>query len=161
MQNFRELSIDIVLSHKIRNYDQIVAEGTRKRDSCAFFIYGYCKKFSSKSKILASWISNGKIVPHPVFCYLCPYYSLRDDEKTITVDLFDIYLTYKNLKTQIERELEFIENRLSEFSFSTSIALRRRREDLVSFLDDIITKIKILMEVIKVSESNYGYKNTI
>ncbi|WP_218267196.1 hypothetical protein [Saccharolobus shibatae] len=155
MQNFRELSIDIVLSHRIRDYDQIILEGSRKRDSCVFFTYGYCKKVSSKSKVLASWISNGKIVPHPLFCYLCPFYSLRDDDKTVTIDLFDIYLTYKNLKTQIERELEFIESRLSEFSFSTSIALKRRREDLVAFLDDISTKIKILMEIIRVSEREH------
>ncbi|QXJ31514.1 Uncharacterized protein J5U22_01076 [Saccharolobus shibatae] len=155
MQNFRELSIDIVLSHRIRDYDQIILEGSRKRDSCVFFTYGYCKKVSSKSKVLASWISNGKIVPHPLFCYLCPFYSLRDDDKTVTIDLFDIYLTYKNLKTQIERELEFIESRLSEFSFSTSIALKRRREDLIAFLDDISTKIKILMEIIRVSEREH------
>ncbi|MEM4001677.1 MAG: hypothetical protein QXW86_13265, partial [Saccharolobus sp.] len=58
-------------------------------------------------------------------------------------------------KTQIERELEFIESRLSEFSFSTSIALKRRREDLIVFLDDISTKIKILMEIIRVSEREH------
>lgn len=156
MQNFRELTIDIALSHKIRNYDEILYEGTRKRNSCVFFSPGYCKKFSPRSKILASWISNGKIIPHPVFCYLCPYYSLRDDEKTVTVDLFDIYMMYRNLKVQIERELQFIENKLAEFSYSTSLALRRRREDLLSFLDDITMKSKILLEIIKMSEKD-GY----
>jgi hypothetical protein len=59
---------------------------------------------------------------------------------------------YKNLKDQIEREIEFIENRLAEFSFSTSLALKRRREELINLLNDIITKLKILMDIIRIGE---------
>ncbi|MEM3758791.1 MAG: hypothetical protein QXV70_04055, partial [Saccharolobus sp.] len=62
------------------------------------------------------------------------------------------YLMYKNLKDQIEREIEFIENRLTEFSFSTSLALKRRREELINLLNDIITKLKILMDIIRIGE---------
>ncbi|MEM0131011.1 MAG: hypothetical protein QXN74_02685 [Saccharolobus sp.] len=152
MQNFRELTIDIVLSRRIKDYDEIYYEGMRRRNSCIYFNSQYCKKFSSKSKILASWESNGKIIPHPIFCYICPYYSLRDDGQSVTSDLFDIYLMYKNLKDQIEREIEFIENRLTEFSFSTSLALKRRREELINILNDIITKLKILMDLIRIGE---------
>ncbi len=154
MQNFRELTIDIALSKRINGYERIYEDGLRRRNSCVYYNAEYCKKFSGKSKILASWKSNGKIVPHPAFCYLCPYYSIKDDGKIITADLLDIYIIYVNLKGQLEKELEFIENRLSEFSYSTSIALRRRREDLLAFLDDVISKIKMLLEMIRISEIN-------
>ena len=150
MERFREILIDIALSKTIPNYQDLLDEGKKRRDICAYFDGKYCNKFKvSRGNVPASWISNNKMVPHPIMCFVCPYFSLRYYEgKQIELDLFDILLYYEELKETIEKELIFIENKMNETGFS--LLLKRRREELISLLNDVVTKIKVLKELIKI-----------
>jgi len=148
MEKFREILIDIALSKAIPNYQDLFYEGKKKRDLCAYFDGKYCNKFKvTNGNVPANWISNNKMNPHPIMCFLCPYFSIRYEDKQIVLDLFDILLYYEELRETIERELNFIENKMTGINFPLS--LRRRREDLIALLNDIITKIKVLKELMK------------
>jgi len=148
MEKFREILIDIALSKAIPNYHDLIYEGKRKRDLCVYFDGKYCNKFKvTSSNVPASWVSDNKMSPHPIMCFICPYFSIKYEGKQVVLDLLDILLYYEELRETIERELIFIENRMAGMSFPLS--LRRRREDLISLLNDIITKIKVIKEIMK------------
>jgi hypothetical protein len=150
MENFRELIIDAVLSKRIKNFKDIESEGTRKRNICSYFNGKICRiKF--EESVVSSWLSQEGITPHPVLCYICPYFSLKEEEENIKSSLFDIYAYYAKLKESVEKELQFIESRVNNFVYS-SVSLKRRREELIYLLDDINEKIKITTELIKLSE---------
>lgn len=150
MEKFREILIDIALSKKFQNYQDLIYEGKKKRDLCAYFDGKYCKKYIIKGEVPAIWISNNKMNPHPLICFACPYFSMKEDNKQVVFDLFDILLYYEELRETIERELNFIENRMIGLNFPLS--LKRRREDLLSLLNDIIVKIKVIKELLKISK---------
>ncbi|BFH72510.1 hypothetical protein SJAV_04540 [Sulfurisphaera javensis] len=148
MEKFREILIDITLSSHIPNYRDLLFEGKKKRDLCAYYDGNYCKKFKvTNTNVPANWISNNRMNPHPIICYICPYFSIRFEEKEIVLDLFDILLYYEELRETIERELNFIENKMIGINFPLS--LRRRRDDLIALLNDVSTKIKVLKELLK------------
>ncbi|MCY0883624.1 MAG: hypothetical protein OWQ50_07610 [Acidianus infernus] len=149
MENFRELIIDAVLSKRIKNFKDIESEGIRKRNICSHFNGKICRiKF--EESVVSSWLSQEGITPHPVLCYICPYFSLKEEEESTRSSLFDIYAYYAKLKESVEKELQFIESRINNFVYS-SVSLRRR-EELIYLLDDINEKIKITTELIKLSE---------
>ena len=150
MEQFREILINIALSKTIPNYQDLLDEGKKKRDICAYFDGKYCNKFKvANSNVPANWISDNQMSPHPIMCFICPYFSIRYyEDKQVVLDLLEILLYYEELRETIERELSFIENKMNESSFSLS--LKRRREELVSLLNDIVTKIKVLKELIKI-----------
>lgn len=151
MENFRELIIDAVLSKRIENFEEMVIEGVRKRNICSHFNGKVCRiKF--EESIVSSWLSQEGVTPHPVLCYICPYFSIREERKEIIkASLFDIYAYYTKLKESVEKELQFIESKMNEFIYASS-SLKRRKEELIYLLDDISEKIKITMELIKLSE---------
>ena len=149
MEKFRELLIDITLSSRFHNYQDIIDEGRKKRDTCAYFDGERCKKFIVKDKkIPTSWITDDEMSPHPLICYICPKYSIKkEEEEKEVIDLFDFLLYYEKFKEEVERELIYLDQKRIEFPFQLS--LKRRREDLIILLDDIINKIKVLKELIK------------
>ncbi len=150
MENFRELIIDAVLSKRIRNFKDVENEGTRKRNICSYFNGKICRiKF--EESVVSSWLSQEGITPHPVLCYICPYFSIKQEDESIKSNLFEIYAYYAKLKENIEKELQFIESRVNNIAYS-SISLKRRREELIYLLDDVNEKIKITAELIKLSE---------
>lgn len=149
MEKFREILVDITLSSHLPCYRDIFFEGKKKRDLCAYFDGNYCNKFKiTNNNIPANWISNNKMNPHPIVCYICPYFSIRYEDKTIALDFFDILLYYEELRETVERELTFIENKMIGVSFPLS--LKKRRDDLIALLNDIETKIKVLKELLKI-----------
>ena len=153
MEKFREIITDLTLSKEIQNYEEILEEGRKKRDSCAYFVDGVCTRFIIKEdSILLEWVNERhEGVPHPLLCYICPYYSIKKDDKRDVLDLFDIYLYYENERDRIERELLFIDRRYEETPFRLS--LKRRREELIAYLEDLSEKLKIIKKVIKINRS--------
>ncbi|BCU69234.1 hypothetical protein [Stygiolobus caldivivus] len=153
MEKFRELIVDLALSKEINNYEEILEEGRKKRDSCVYLIDNTCSRYIiKKDSILVEWIDkNHRATPHPLLCYICPYYSIREEDKRDVLDIFDLYLYYENEKEAVERELLFLDRRYDENPFQ--LPVKRRREDLIIFLEDINQKINIIKRVIKM-ESN-------
>lgn len=151
MENFRELLINSILDKKLKNFDDIQKEGIKKRKMCVYFDGNYCKIYFEE-KIVSSWTSDGnKIRPHPVLCYICPYFSIGYNDKIAKSSLFDIYLYYIKMRESVERELEYIESKMNNLMYTYS-SLKRRKEELIILLEDINDKMKLTLELIKLSE---------
>ncbi|ARM75006.1 hypothetical protein [Acidianus manzaensis] len=150
MENFRELIIDSILSKKFSNFNEIENDGIKKRNSCIYYDGNFCKIFFEE-KIISSWTSKGKIKPHPILCYICPYFSIRYNDIAPKSSLIDIYLYYIKMKDSIEREIEYIESKMNNIMYAYS-SIKRRKEELILLLNDINDKIKLTLELIKLSE---------
>ena len=150
MEKFRELIADMVFSREISNYEDKIEEGRKKRDSCIYFMNGVCSRYViKKDSILLEWIGKDRrATPHPLLCYICPYYSLKAEERKDILDIIELYVYYENEKELVERELLFLDRRYEENPFHLS--LKRRREDLIIFLENINEKINIIKRIIKV-----------
>ncbi|MCY0860433.1 MAG: hypothetical protein OWQ54_08400 [Sulfolobaceae archaeon] len=149
-QSFREITLNALLSKKLQNFDKIISIGERKKRNCIFYNGNFCVKFRVGNNAPASWVSNSKMDPHPVFCYVCPYFSSRDDEGEVVLDLLDIYLYYKEIEKNIERELKFLESRKKDYFLFGTLGLDRRREELLVLLEDLKEKENILKELITI-----------
>ncbi|NON63492.1 hypothetical protein, partial [Acidianus sp. RZ1] len=101
MEDFREIILNTVLSSKITNYNDVYRSGLRKRNMCYFFDGTFCK-IKMEENIVNTWKSNNKTRPHPVLCYICPYFSIRENDGISNSSLFDIYSYYIKLKESIE-----------------------------------------------------------
>ena len=152
MENFTRLSIDLALSSRLKEYDKLVNEGESKMRNCVFYIDGACKKFHKNSKILTAWKKDGAIVPHSLFCYLCPFYAFRDDGERITFTMYDLYVFYVELKARIEKDVIRLEERLDDMTFSSSVFIRRRYNDMINLLNDVQEKIDIIKTVLNVTK---------
>ncbi|MBP1357536.1 MAG: hypothetical protein JZD40_03495 [Sulfolobus sp.] len=149
-QSFREITLNALLSKRLQNFDKIVNIGERKKRNCIFYNGNFCTKFKVKENAPASWVSNSKMDPHPVFCYVCPYFSSRDDEGEVELDLLDIYLYYKEIEKNIDRELKFLDSRRKDYFLFGTLGLDRRREELLVLLEDLREKENILKELISI-----------
>lgn len=151
MEEFRDLLISTILHNKLKNFDLLQNEGIKKRKMCIYFDGNYCK-ISFEEKIVSTWTSiDNKIRPHPILCYICPYFSVGEDDKITKSSLIDIYLYYIKMRERLEREIQYIESKINNLLYVYP-SLKRRREELISLLDDINDKIKITLELIKLSE---------
>ncbi|MBW9140766.1 MAG: hypothetical protein K1T65_03560 [Candidatus Aramenus sp.] len=148
MEEFRQKILDVYLSSKIKNFSEAYNEGLNKKNSCAYFDGRFCKRITIKEEVLAIWRSEDKISPHPILCYLCPYFSLRDEGIHSNIDLFEILSYYEKIRSNIIKEIEYLEARLNEF-LHTSPSLRRRREELILVLQDIEEKRNVALTLIK------------
>ncbi|AAY79479.1 hypothetical protein [Sulfolobus acidocaldarius] len=149
MERFRELLIDLSVSPKIQNYEQIIQEGNRKKYSCGNFYEGKCRKYLVNSEAPALWISNNEMDPHPILCYICPYFSLRqDDSRRVAFDLFEILLYYESLGEQIEKELIIMDQKTS--LSNQNFYIRRRREELIHLLEETRSKLRISKLLIQI-----------
>jgi hypothetical protein len=157
-EKIRELSISILLSSRIKDYDKIEEEGGKKRNNCAFFNGKNCERIrvSHKERILVSWYSDNTFLPHPILCYICPYYSSRrENYSKINLDLFELYSYYYTLKEKLERELIMLDSKVRDFVISNSLLFKRRREELIVILEEIKRKLNVTFELIKLQQSLY------
>ncbi|AWR96526.1 hypothetical protein DFR86_02490 [Acidianus sulfidivorans JP7] len=150
MENFREIIIDSILSKKIDNFNDIQEQGIKKRNTCVYYDGNFCQIFFEE-KIVSIWTTKGKIKPHPVLCYLCPYFSIRYNDSISKSSLLDIYLYYVKMKDSIEREIEYIESKMNNIMYAYS-SIKRRKEELITLLNDINDKLKLTLELIKLSQ---------
>ncbi|AEB95342.1 conserved hypothetical protein [Metallosphaera cuprina Ar-4] len=86
-------------------------------------------------------------------CYLCPYYSSGAESKVIT-SLLQLLRDYVSMRNGIEREIYNLESRTTEMLYS-SIVLRRRRQELISILNEVQSKIELIKLLIKYEEENH------
>ncbi|AWR93440.1 hypothetical protein [Acidianus brierleyi] len=150
MEEFRLKILDVFLSSKIKNYEQIEYEGKSRKDSCAYFTNGFCSRINIKENIVTIWRSENKINPHPVLCFICPFFSIRNENLYSITDLLEIYSYYEKIKNNIVKEIEYIESRLNEFMYNSS-SLKRRKEELMYFLNEIEDKLNVTLILIKLS----------
>ncbi|MEM0374395.1 MAG: hypothetical protein QXV69_04155 [Sulfolobaceae archaeon] len=153
-ESARELIISAALSTRIKKFDEIELEGRRRRNNCAYFDGKSCCKFKlpSKNTLLASWVYDNHFIPHPVLCFICPYYSIKkeggNENNKVTLDIIEFYSYYSSIKDKLEREVNILSSRVSDFILGGSILFRRRREEILIYLEDIKRKLEILKELI-------------
>jgi len=149
-ENVRELLISIALSSRIKKFDEIEFEGRRIRSTCAYFNGKYCEKFKLiNNSLVASWVNNDNFTPHPILCFVCPYHSLkRVDNSRLNLDLLEFYSYYSSLKEKLEREAYILGSRMGSFIVNGSILFKRRREEILVYLDNIKRKLEVLRELI-------------
>ncbi len=157
MDEFRQKILDVYLSSRIRNFNEAYNEGSNKKNSCAYYDGKFCKRVTIKEEVLAIWRSGDRINPHPILCYLCPYFSIRGEELHSNIDLFEILSYYEKIRNNIIKEIEYLESRLNEFLY-TSPSLRRRREELILILQEVEEKRNVALTLIKsvFKEENNG-----
>ncbi|MEL9969925.1 MAG: hypothetical protein QXR57_04325 [Metallosphaera sp.] len=153
MENFRSLIIDIYLSSRLPNFQGVLQEGVNKRSKCSYYDGKFCNVVKTKDPVLISWEVSDRIVPHPIMCYLCPYYSSGAESKVIT-SLLQLLRDYVSMRNGIEREIYNLESRTTEMLYS-SIVLRRRRQELISILNEVQSKIELIKLLIKYEEENH------
>ncbi|WP_252896778.1 hypothetical protein [Metallosphaera hakonensis] len=102
--------------------------------------------------ILLSWTLKDQVSPHPVLCYLCPYYGSNIDE-TVNTSLLQLLRDYISIRNGIEREISNIEGKIGEMLYS-SLVLKRRRQELLTMLDEIDFKINIIKLLIRYQEEH-------
>ncbi|BCU67665.1 hypothetical protein HS7_11020 [Sulfolobales archaeon HS-7] len=152
MDNFKELIISSALSTMIQDYPQIEKEGKDKKESCRYYYRDYCVLFRVRGDTVSVWTSGERMDPHPVVCYVCPYYYSHDEEKVIDFSLSELYIYYYNQEKSIERELEWLEDRIKRIgSMAIPIGLIRRREGLLSTLNDMRSKRRIVTIIMRLS----------
>ncbi len=152
MEDFTKLSIDIAFSSRLKNYDKLVTEGDRKMKSCIFYDDRTCIKFRANSRILTVWKKDNKLTPHPLFCYLCPFYAFRDDGERITFSMYDLYLFYVELRSRLDKELTRLDERLNDVAFSSSFFIRRRYSEMMEALSDVEDKIDVIKTILSVTK---------
>lgn len=151
MENFRQLIVDAILRKRLKNYENAEKEGLRKRKICGYFDGNYCRIYFEE-KIVSVWTSiEHKIKPHPVLCYICPYFSVSQEDNISRSSLLDIYSYYIKMRDRIEREIEYVEAKMNNLIY-TYPSLKRRKEELIYLLDEVNEKIRITLELIKLSE---------
>ncbi|BBL46780.1 hypothetical protein [Metallosphaera sedula] len=151
MDDFRGLIIDIYLSSKIPNYERTVRDGEIKRNRCNQFDGKYCKLIKTKDWVLQVWSVGDNVSPHPILCYLCPYYG-SNIEGSVNTSLLQLLREYISIKNGIEREISNLESKIGQMLYS-SVVLRRRRQELLSILDEVESKINIIKALIRYQDS--------
>ncbi|BCS92929.1 hypothetical protein L3N51_01515 [Metallosphaera sp. J1] len=151
MDDFRGLIIDIYLSSKIPNYERTIKDGEIRRNRCNQFDGKYCRLVKTKDWILQAWSVGENISPHPILCYLCPYYG-SNIEGSVNTSLLQLLREYISIKNGIEREIFNLESKIGEMLYS-SLVLKRRRQELINTLNEIESKINIIKVLIRYQDN--------
>jgi hypothetical protein len=147
MDGFRAIIIDVFLSSRVSDYSKIQEEGSVRMRKCNHFNGKSCNLVLTEDSLLCSWREGESVSPHPVLCYLCPFYSTNREGKT-KVGLLELLGYYTTIKRNLERELIHIESKIGETLYS-SIALKRRREELINIMDQTDRRISLIKTLMR------------
>jgi hypothetical protein len=151
--NFKELALDAAISSQLANYEEMEVEGRAKKDSCRYFNGNVCELFRVRDFSVSNWISQGRMDPHPIFCYACPYYSLESNG-AVELSLTEIYAFYYKQRISLERELEWIDERISKMGvIPVPLGLMKRREGLIAMLEELGRKMKVITTLMRITKA--------
>lgn len=147
MDPFRSLIIDVFLSSKIHNYANVQEEGASRLRKCNHFNGKTCNLVFTKDPLLCSWREGDSVTPHPVLCYLCPFYA-TNREGRISLTLLELLAYYTTMKKNLDRELTHIESKIGETLYS-SMALKRRKDELMTIMEETDRRIYLIKALLK------------
>ncbi|QKR00427.1 hypothetical protein GWK48_08620 [Metallosphaera tengchongensis] len=156
MESFRSVIIDVFLSSRVSDSGRIIQEGVEKRNRCNHYDGKYCNLIRTRDWILSSWVAEGKIKPHPILCFLCPYYGLNLEEK-VEISLLQLLRDYISLRNSIEKEISRLEGKMGEMIYS-SLMLKKRRDELMGTIEQVDFKINLIKVLLKEMESNVNIR---